>query len=293
MKSLLLPTAVVCLAVLPSSTQGQRLPASSKEPSKSLSTQGNIDFVAARKAFVREIDKVAVQSKVTKIYVSDFTDDSGKFSFLGRFYAATFSGMLEEGAMGFAVVDRADVRRRLGESGPVDQHAVDPAAMAKLVSEMGADAIVSGTTVINGNAVTLNVVVRTQAGKELAKLRYDENLNGELRADLEASQSGSAFYTAGIDGVSLPKCVQCPAPDWPTGQGSPGRDGNVVLSILVTLEGNAAQMRVAESLDPVFDKAALECVRAWVFEPAQDADGNPVPVRLPVQVTFNRRWQLR
>jgi TonB family protein len=290
---MLLVTAFVCLAALPNQTYGEQATVPSNRQSNPHANHGIIDFVAARKAFVRELDDIAVQSKLKKIYVSDFTDESGKFSFLGRFYAATFAGMLDEGSMGFAVIDRAEVRRRLGESGPGNEHSVDPAAIATLVSEMGADAIVLGTTVMNGNAVTLNVVVRTQTGKELAKLRYEENLNGVLRADLEESHSGSVFYTAGIDGVSLPKCVQCPAPDWPTGQGSPGRDGNVVLSILVTLEGNAAQMRVAESLDPVFDKAALECVRSWVFQPAQDADGNPVPVRLPVQVTFKRRWQLR
>jgi TonB family protein len=253
----------------------------------------NTDFVAARKTFVRELDKVAVQSKVTKIYVSDFTDASGKFSYLGRFFAATFAQLLDEGAMGFTVIDRAQVRRSLSNAGQTDRQPADPDALAKVISDVGADAVVSGTVALNGDVATLNVVMRTPSGKDLASLRYDENLNGELRADLEESQSGSIFYTAGIDGVSLPKCLQCPAPDWPTGQGSPGRDGVVILSILVTTEGNAARMRIADSLDPVFDKAALESVRSWVFEPAQDADGTPVPVRLPVQITFKRRWQIR
>lgn len=251
------------------------------------------DVVTARKTFVRELDKDILQARVKKIYVSDFTDESGKFSFLGRFFAATFAQLLDEGAMGFTVIDRAQVRRSLSNAGQADRQPADTDALAKVISDMDADAIVSGTIALNGNAATLNVVMRTPSGKDLAKLSYNENLNSVLRADLEASQSGSIFYTAGLDGVSLPNCVQCPAPDWPTGQGSPGRDGNVVLSILVTTEGNAAQMRVAESLDPVFDKAAFECVRSWVFEPAQDADGNPVPVRLPVQVTFKRNWQLR
>ena len=107
------------------------------------------------------------------------------------------------------------------------------------------------------------------------------------------NKSGTVFSIPGLDGVSLPECLQCPSPDWPTGQGTPGRDGNVVLSILVTLEGNPQQMSVVQSLDPVFDRAALECVRSWRFAPAKDADGNPVPVRLPVQITFKRRWQIR
>jgi TonB family protein len=82
-------------------------------------------------------------------------------------------------------------------------------------------------------------------------------------------------------------------PEWPVGRGSPSREGNVVLWTLVTLEGKAEQMRVAESLNAVFDEAALECLRSWRFEPAKDADGKSVPVRVPVQITFKMRWQIR
>jgi hypothetical protein len=56
---------------------------------------------------------------------------------------------------------------------------------------MGAGAILWGKVSVNQNVVTINLVMRTPSGKELAQRRYEENLNGELRADLEASQSGS------------------------------------------------------------------------------------------------------
>src|SRR5580704_19798138 len=116
--------------------------------------------------------------------------------------------------------------------------------------------------------------------------QYVEQLNGALRADLEAIQAGSAFSYVGVDGVSFPKCVYCPIPQWPVGQASSSQEGNVMLSVLVTLEGKADQMSVVDTLSPAFDRAALECVRTWRFEPAKDADGVFVPVRLPVQITF-------
>jgi hypothetical protein len=137
--------------------------------------------------------------------------------------------------------------------------------LAKLVSDIGADGILWGKVSVNQNVATIDLVMRDPLGKELAQRRYEEKLDGELRADLEASQSGSIFYYAGLDGVSPPKCLYCPVPEWPLGQGSPGREGDVVLSILVTLEGKADQMRVAQTLDPVFDRAALECVRLGVL----------------------------
>src|ERR1700730_17628885 len=255
--------------------------------------EANATVVDARRAFVQEPAKDVTRSKVHRVYVADFTDESGRFSNLGRFFAATLAGMLGEDAMGFVVVDRVQVRRNVSKSGRTDQELAGSDVLAKLVSDIGADGILWGKVSVNQNVATINLVMRDPLGKELAQRRYEEKLDGELRADLEASQSGSIFYYAALDGVSPPKCLYCPAPEWPLGQGSPGREGDVVLSILVTLEGKADQMRVAQTLDPVFDRAALECVRSWRFEPAKDAEDKLVPVRLPVQVTFKRRWQLR
>jgi hypothetical protein len=192
--------------------------------------QPQVDVVHGRKAFVQELANDIWRAKAQKVYVADFTDESGKASFLGRFFAADFARMLDEAAMGFAVIDRVEVRRTLNES------AATPATVAKLVSDMGADAILWGKLSVNQNVATIDVVMRSPSGKDLAQRRYVENLDGVLRADLEASQSGTIFYKPGLDGVSLPECLQCPPPDWPTGQGSPGRDGEVVLSILVTPE---------------------------------------------------------
>jgi TonB family protein len=255
--------------------------------------EANANVVDARRAFVQELAKDVTRSKVKKVYVLDFTNESGRFSILGRFFAATFAGMLGEDATGFVVLDRVQVRRSLSKTGRTDQELAGPDVLAKLVSDIGADGILWGKVSVNQSVATIDLVMRDPSGKDLTQSRYEEKLDGELRADLEASQSGSVFYYAGLDGVSSPKCLYCPVPEWPLGQGSPGRDGDVVLSILVTLEGNADQMRIAQTLDPVFDRAALECVRSWRFEPAKDAEGKPVPVRLPVQITFKRRWQVR
>lgn len=60
----------------------------------------------------------------------------------------------------------------------------------------------------------------------------------------------------------------------------------MVLSILVTVQGKADQMSVVQSLDPAYDRAVVDEVRMWRFEPAEDAEGKLVPVRVPVQITF-------
>jgi len=257
-----------------------------------LVTTGNANDVADRRSFAQSLSKEIVRSGIKKVYVADFTDESGNQFILGRFFAGTISGMLEERSE-FAVVNRINAHRFLSKSGRADQDVAIPDVLAKLVSEMGPDAILWGKVSVNQGVATIHVTLRDVSGKDLFQAQYVEKLNSELRADLEAMQAGSTFNYVGVDGVSFPKCLYCPAPEWPVGQGSPDREGNVVLSALVTLEGKADQMRVVESINPVFDGAALECVRTWRFEPAKDADGNSVPVRLPVQITFKMRWHVQ
>ena len=61
---------------------------------------------------MQEVCNDVWQSKVRHVYVPDFTDESGKFSTLGRYFAATFAEMLDEASMEFTVVDRVQVRRK-------------------------------------------------------------------------------------------------------------------------------------------------------------------------------------
>src|SRR5579862_2906989 len=99
------------------------------------------DNFHARKAFVQALSNEIWQAKVKKVYVSDFTDESGKPCFLGKTYAATFAGDLEEASMGFTVIDRVQVRRSLTTSGLTDHDSADPEGLTKLVSDLSADAI--------------------------------------------------------------------------------------------------------------------------------------------------------
>jgi TonB family protein len=241
--------------------------------------------VETRKAFVQEVGKDVARVGVKKVYVPDFTGSGGGETALGRFFAATFAQMLGKSGEGIVVVKRADAHRSLHKSGRTDRDLATGEVLAKFVSDFGADGILWGTVSVNQDLVTTDVVMRDPSGKELFRRRYEEKLDGELRADYEAGQSGSDFYYAGLDGVSPPRCLYCPIPG-PAGRGSARREGDVVLSILVTVQGKADQMSVVQSLDPAYDRAVVDEVRMWRFEPAEDAEGKLVPVRVPVQITF-------
>jgi len=65
-----------------------------------------------------------------------------------------------------------------------------------------------------------------------------------------------------------------------------GNDGVVTLALLVGVDGRPHDLRVANSLDPTSDTAALEAVRQWRFRPAT-CEGQPMEVEIAVEIDFH------
>jgi TonB family protein len=250
------------------------------------------DVVENRKAFAQQLTKDIARSGLHKIYIPDFTDSSGKQSALGQWFAGTFSQLLSDDAKSFAVISRVDVHRYLAKSGWTDRDLSTADVLAKLASGFGPDAILWGTISVNQDVATIDLTIRDPLGKELFRSQYEDGPNPYLRDDFEATQSGADFYFAGLDGVTVPKCLYCPAPEYPIGQGSRRVEGQVLLTVLVTVEGKADQIRLVKSLDAAFDRAAINVMQSWRFEPAKDIDGKLVPVRMPIELSFKRHWKM-
>lgn len=77
-----------------------------------------------------------------------------------------------------------------------------------------------------------------------------------------------------------------PPPTYPVMARRLGEEGKVMLRVLVTPEGTAAEVRIQNSSgSPMFDDAALEAVRQWRFVPARQGD-NPVAAWVQVPIVF-------
>ena len=62
--------------------------------------------------------------------------------------------------------------------------------------------------------------------------------------------------------------------------------GTVAMDVVVTPEGRATDVIVIKSPGDGLEEKAMEAVKSWKFRPAKDATGNPVAVRVLVEVTF-------
>jgi TonB family protein len=101
-----------------------------------------------------------------------------------------------------------------------------------------------------------------------------------------ATQLGAQLTPLGSSpGITPPRVVHKVKPQYTADARAAHIQGNVVLQIVVTEEGRAANMRVISSLGHGLDEQAMESVGQWDFAPARK-DGQPVSSRATVELNF-------
>lgn len=95
---------------------------------------------------------------------------------------------------------------------------------------------------------------------------------------------GGGVYQIG-GGVTAPKVLYAPNPDFSEEARKNHYEGMVVLSIVVGPDGRAHNVRVERSLGMGLDDKAIEAIARWKFEPGRK-DGIPVAVLANVEVSF-------
>jgi len=95
---------------------------------------------------------------------------------------------------------------------------------------------------------------------------------------------GGAFRVGG--GVSAPKAIYSPDPEYSEEARKVKHMGVVVLWLVVGPDGKPRDIRVVRTLGLGLDEKAIEAVKNWRFEPALK-DGKPVAVQVNVEVNFH------
>jgi periplasmic protein TonB len=96
--------------------------------------------------------------------------------------------------------------------------------------------------------------------------------------------SGNVFRP-GIGGVTQPRPIYEPDPDYSEAARKAKYQGAVVLWLVVGADGLPHNIRVQRSLGMGLDEKAIAAVNTWRFQPAT-LNGRPVAVEVNVQVSF-------
>ena len=112
-----------------------------------------------------------------------------------------------------------------------------------------------------------------------------------LTAQQDASRNGApheAVYHVGDAGVTPPKGISMPQPEYSDYARRKKISGSVLLGMIVQPDGTVRSVQVTRSLEKSLDQKAIEAVNKWKFQPATK-DGLPVAVRVEAEVTFRIR----
>lgn len=94
---------------------------------------------------------------------------------------------------------------------------------------------------------------------------------------------GGAYRVGG--GVSAPRAVYAPDPEYSEEARKAKFQGTVVLWCVVGPDGRVHETRVQRSLGLGLDQKAIDAVKTWRFEPAYK-NGVPVAVQINIEVNF-------
>jgi len=98
--------------------------------------------------------------------------------------------------------------------------------------------------------------------------------------------SGYSPLKAGFGGVSVPRVIFDPEPEYTEEARKVKQQGNVLLSCVVGTDGLVHNAHVQRPLGLGLDQKAIEAVRRWKFEPSK-LNGKPVAVQILVEVNFH------
>jgi periplasmic protein TonB len=101
----------------------------------------------------------------------------------------------------------------------------------------------------------------------------------------EAGWGGDVFRPGG-NGVGYPVCAYCPDAKYSEEARKAKFQGLVILQVVVTRDGRAANIRVVSGPGLGLEEQAIAAVQTWRFRPALGPSRKPVATQIAIEVQF-------
>jgi len=264
--------------------------------------EARLDLLASQTA--QKIREMTAGETGTSVMVIDFFRNStGTTSRLGSLLADRFSESLSVYSGGLKIIDRKILRDYLIREWTTLNNLNSNEVCLRLGRQLGATGVILGTLTNEKDSVRLTLKIeglgpeakmdevfpwraRTAdflLNEETHQMLLQPGPDYSRKADDIPEEYG--VLRAGLSGVTVPACLYCPNPDYPDSARVAKAQGTVVLSVVVTPEGNATSIYVVKGAPLGLTAQAVQAARRWRFRPGEK-DGKPVPVRVQVEAIF-------
>ncbi len=245
------------------------------------------------------------------VLVVDFIESHAAPSELGAELAREFSDSLLKHALGFNLLDRGEYLKMFAADKLSPESYSRPETMKCYSMKFGAMVVVTGSL----DDLPDKVAVRVEATRVAdRKIIFDERISLPLTPEMQALMlkpahpatpspgnpassdvdqspaNGEGPYIApmaGTKGYTFPECLSCPAANYSSAASSAKVQGTVMLMVEISADGLPTNISVVHGLPCGLNQTAMDAVSKWKFKPANGPDGNPVAVRVPVEVSFH------
>jgi protein TonB len=268
---------VVLLALLPASTS-------------SFAQKKNAERGQSFEEVARKFAATLHKSHVKRIAILDFEDPNKEVTPVGAWLADQFAAAPGSPWPPIQVVDRKQIAAKWEQLKTAESNTTEPERIVELAKSFQAIAVKgSYGAAENGLGLTLTTWYSGWGHSDslAAKLAITDEMKSHLTQPLESLVPKDGIFTAGAGGVSLPRCVVCPQPNFSAKELNRRPQGAVLLMVVVDVNGRASKIEVKKGMNPELDQDAVDAVKHWTFKPAADVDGKAVAVHMPIQIALH------
>jgi protein TonB len=267
------------------------------------SEEGELDSLALHAA--QKIRQANLEEKEPKVLVIDFFRSSpGNSSRLGTLLADRFSESLSVYSAGLKILDRELLKDYLTQNWTMLEDLRSIEACLQIGRQMGATGVILGTLYEENGQISLTMHLegfgpvanktdvfeatderaRFPITEEMHALLFQRGPNYARKADDIPAEPD--VERLGSPGVTSPVCTHCPMADYSDAARAGKYQGTVLLSVVVTPQGEAKSIYVLKGAPFDLTAKAIKATRDWRFRPGQK-DGKPASVRVEIEITFN------
>lgn len=231
------------------------------------------------------IGKPLEKAHARKVIVADLTEPEGEAHPVGSWLADRLSESLIRDFPDLEIVARPADSSALNLSSARSIESAQKAAQA-WAHHLKAKVVITGSFAKSKDVLSVSVVALEVSGSQnrLADATGTVSLTDEMVSlSSQPIPKSTGIQRAGVAGNGFPSCIACPPPDL---RGVSGITSDVGLQATITTEGRATNIFVTRSGGADLDRLAIAAVSKWKFKPATDPKGQPVPVVVPIVITF-------
>lgn len=229
--------------------------------------------------------------KENPVIVFDFAGPDELTNAVEKSLADGFSAAMARMNKEIVVLDRARVAEGLQKKNLSLSDLDNPRNAQEVAKELKAKSYVWGAITLGQNDFELLVeALRVQDGTKIAGFKATLPLTDQMKT-LAGTRVGKNIMLGpthtGIERVTYPACIYCPQPQYSQPAVQHHFEGMVLLSIVITTDGQADNIVVLRALPYGLTEKAVETVKSWRLRPARSSDGTAVAVRQTVEITFH------